>query len=322
MAKNPSEDAQQPQDARENFQSRFAQVDVPATGAYTLAEGDTRTIKVISSEWDPADTDEVWAKLHGSSALPNIPSNPNTASNGYVKLTPNVDGTIWSGALDIPADITCIASNQNNNIADNIAVTVVGSFLNSTATQWTETRPFKYICRYYSQYVQAHACPWFAFRANGTGPKGEDIATHRPIRVPFPDNATSINIKAFGWWRKEPITASGDNGGGPPSGIPGTIDHEVDATYQSESAGGGYPTILGPDEGKLLRVTLVGVLEKLAPTPGKIVAIGSNKDLTPDQISSLAIHLGLWDGSQWNQAADEFSVSNSGQVLTVFDWST
>ena len=106
--------------------------------------------------------------------------------------------------------------------ANNVGVKIVFVPVGGGSTQHLRNVEFKFICRIFIVDVPAHACPWFAFRQDHEetdGPTGENIATHRPIRVRIPSNADATSLTASGLWRKEAAGPNGDIYSSGPEGL-------------------------------------------------------------------------------------------------------
>lgn len=303
--------------------ARFAaRVLQPAPGDWLLpdvSDPAKPSVFVQTTEWEGVY--EVWAIIRPYMEHPAIPANAGDLPGaGYTLLNTDLDKINWDGLVPIPAGFT---GAQERLMGNNLAVTIVYVELGLPPAKFKKVG-FKLIDNMYREFVPGWACPWFAYRGDDVGPEGEDIPVHRPIRVRLPSNANAVTMSATGWWRHQAIDAGGDRGGSGPEGR-GDPFALINKLYQTESDNvSPRPKILEPAAGIEVN-SLVGLMEsKNMATASQVFKVGAGPhDLTAAEISdSKAIHFGLWDGTQWTRGADEFSVSNSGQVRVTFDWTT
>ena len=299
-----------------------AQVDQPAPGDWLLADVSDAahpSVYVMATGWEGVDS--VWAIIHPYMQNPAIPANAaDLPGAGFTLLNTDASKIDWDGLVWIPAGFV---GAQERLMGNNLAVTIVYVEIGGAPVKFKKVG-FKLIDTTYREFVPGWACPWFAYRGDDVGPEGEDIPAHRPTRVRFPSNAATVSMAATGWWRHQPIDAVGDRGGSGPDGR-GNPFALINKLYQTESDNvSPRPAILEPAAGIEVN-SLVGLLEWAnMGTASQVFKVGAGPHaLTAAEISdSNAIHLGLWDGTQWTRAADEFSVSNSGQVRVTFTWTT
>lgn len=299
---------------------------LPVVGSVYAGETGTNiTVRIETTGPDVADVTQVWAKFHVYGQNPTVPDTWAELEADPNLFTPldNLGAGVWQKAMPIPVNCPCAGESMpGNNLSVQFAYRRSGQ---AAAFRGPKTS-FKFICRTsYAVDVGAWACPWFAFITDPdyVGPEGEDMLTHRPVRVRKPVNASAVTITASGHWRHQARTIAGDLGGSGPEGNGREPLHPLyDARYRTESASNGHPQIQDPPSNLLVN-TLVCVYEYNNPaTASSIVPVGRGPlALNSAELANIkALHFGMWDGLQWNKGADEFSLSNSGTVTVTFNW--
>jgi hypothetical protein len=168
---------------------------------------------------------------------------------------------------------------------------------------------FKGVCSTMSVTVPARCCPWFAFADDGLiGPEGEAITTHRPVRVPIPTGAASVNIAATGIWRHAPTAAASTD----PDGY-GNPQPLVNAEYRSPAY---LADNIAPPNPDPLVNTLVALFQPQVGIDSQIFTVGSQLNGLPLG-NARGIFFGMWDGRQWIE-----NISNSGNLTVTLVWST
>ena len=244
-------------------------------------------------------SDEVYAQVHLPSQPP-VTNPPNTAE--FTELTRQGATDIWTG--NVPAPAPGYVCNMFPGDAVNLHVTVVTK--RAGAWEPPNTSLFKGVCD--RQFVDVHAwcCPWFANADSGlTGPKGEDVDTHRPVRVPVPQGAVKVDITAAGTWRKEQTSAGTSGPGGIGNSHPLYNEYYKSQAYNAPTV---WPTPFPAVN------SLVALLQPQQGDATEIINIGAS---TSDLVlgTCRGIYFGMWDGLGWNK-----DISNSGSVVVTLDW--
>lgn len=261
----------------QNFAANLS-INRPAPGALVLETGEPREIVVRVTAL--ANDIAVQACVQTAGFLPPIPA-PNGVPDPifFTALTP-LGGGVFGGMVRVPPNHACSVTNPS---LDNLTVTVIVKRVDNLWDQNPNQTSCKGVCATMVVDVPATACPWFAYADDDlSGPAGEPVRTHKPVRIKIPDGATNVAFTAQGSWRHAPTNPSGPDGNG--GDIPLLNPAYRNALYGSDGINAAADFKVN---------SLVGMFKPV----NTIFLIGSALAAQPVNANS-ALYLGFWDGTQ------------------------